>query len=425
MKIEPVLHQLFSLLFKQPTRLTDSRLVSTIMPGVFARLLESMRRLHYDGTKPAAQAVAILNPEDDDLINLADQISSMGEPELGFDKMIELLQHNYLRERLSETCRKHYDASYDNKADVNKIIASLRVDAFALGLNGASKSFTTKGGDMRGVKEMVNWRQANPGMLRGPSTGFARLDRTLNGLTPRYYVIGARPSVGKSALMGNMQQSLAEAGVPSAMFELEMTADEYRERLVSSVSGVSIGSYRSTLFTLDELKAMSAAQRKIEAWPFWINDDPDQTIDQIEAEIIRLVHEHKVQVVLLDYLQYIALPGKADRWEEVGDNSRRLKSIVKKLNIPLVVAAQLKRVETKFSAKEGKTTHRAPEIQDLRESGNIEQDADVVGLLDRDWIHDPTVGRLIIGKQRGGPTHEGIDLIYNRDITQFKEAPKM
>jgi replicative DNA helicase len=422
MKIEPILHQLFALLFQQPARLTDGRLVIHLMPGVFARLLEGMRALHYDGTKPSAQSLATMYPDDEEMITLAGQIGLMGEPELPMDKMIELLVVHYQREKLSAMCRKYYDASYDDKQNIDKLIASMRVDTFSIGTNLNLKSSTVKGGEMAGVKDMISWRQANPGMLRGPSTGFAKLDRCLNGLTPRYYVIGARPSVGKSAIIGNMQRSLCEDGVPSAVFELEMTGDEYRERLVSEVSGVSIGSYRQTLFTIDELKRMSAAQRKIASWPFWINDDPEQTMDQIEAEIIRLVVECGIRVVFLDYLQYITLPGKGDRWEEIGDNSRRFKSIVKKLQIPVVVAAQLKRVETKYSSKEGKTSHRAPELQDLRESGNIEQDADVVGLLDRDWIHDPANAQLIIGKQRGGPTHPGIKMIYNRDITQFKEA---
>lgn len=174
---------------------------------------------------------------------------------------------------------------------------------------------------------------------------------------------------------------------------------------------------------MDELNRISKAQRVMKQWNWYINDDPDSTIDDIEAQSMCLHKEEPIDMIGIDYIQLIRHPHRMKRFEQVSEISNRLARLKRRLKTTAVVAlSQLRRVEGRFVKELDRTMTPKPELQDLRESGDLEQDADVVGLLHRDPRHEPTKAELIIGKQRGGPTGEPIKLEFQTEITRFIEA---
>jgi replicative DNA helicase len=242
-------------------------------------------------------------------------------------------------------------------------------------------------------------------LITGVATGFTRLDELTSGLQPSDLIIVAgRPSMGKTALALNIAQHAAvEAQVPAAIFSLEMAKEQLALRMLCSEAKVDAHRLRGGFLGESDWPKLTRAAGNLSEAPIFIDDTPALTALEMRAKSRRLKLEHNLGLIIVDYLQLMR--GRADsdtREQEISDISRSLKSLAKELSVPVVALSQLnRRVEERGD--------RRPQLADLRESGAIEQDADVIIFLYRDEVYnksDDNKGKaeVIIGKQRNGPT---------------------
>ncbi len=261
--------------------------------------------------------------------------------------------------------------------------------------------------------------------VTGLATGFLDLDQKTCGLqNGEMIIIAGRPSMGKTALALNIAENLGvEEKTPVAIFSLEMGQQQLAERFLCSVSGVESQLVRKGMLTTDHYTKLVNACGVLSAAPIYIDDSSTLTPLELRAKSRRLKSQHNIRCVIIDYLQLMHLGGRVEsRQQEITTISRYLKALARELNIPVVVLSQLNR------SPEGRTDH-LPRMSDLRESGSIEQDADVVMLLHReDYYHrgetdyspDHTAN-LIIAKQRNGPTGT-VNLTFLDKYTRFMSA---
>jgi len=266
--------------------------------------------------------------------------------------------------------------------------------------------------------------------LTGLDTGFHELNDMLSGLQKsELVIIAGRPSMGKTAIALNLIQQISFNGKqPSAIFSLEMSKQQLTERLLSSTSGVDAQRMKRNMLTADEFRRLQEAISIGADAPFYIDDSPGMTIMQLRAKARRLASRKDIKGVFVDYMQLMSCPGAENRQQEVSQISRQLKALAKELAIPVIALAQLNR------NSEGRRDNR-PLLSDLRESGSIEQDADVVMLLHREeyyhkdeaWRNENPqklgVAEIIIAKQRNGPTGT-IELVWRPEVGRFEnKAP--
>ena len=269
--------------------------------------------------------------------------------------------------------------------------------------------------------------EANDGkMITGIASGYPMLDEITSGLQKgEMIVIAARPSMGKTALALNMAENIVMRDVPVALFSLEMSRQQLVQRLLSSRSAVSGHSIRRNMLSDSDMEAIIQATNDLMGKPLFIDDTPSLTITQLRAKARRLKQSEDIGVILIDYLQLMTSGKRAEsRQQEVSDISRGVKALARELEIPVICLSQLNR------AAEQREGHR-PRMSDLRESGSIEQDADVVAMLHREaYYHhnDPSwveaneekvsLAELIIAKQRNGPTAT-VKLNWDNRCTRF------
>lgn len=241
--------------------------------------------------------------------------------------------------------------------------------------------------------------------LIGLSTGLHAVDDITGGLQKRrMYVFAGRPGQGKSALGINIAEYLAVSNhIPVGIFSLEMDRHEIAERMYCGRAEVDSGRIRRNVIGDAELSRIQEAADEIGAAPIYVNDTPGMTIMQIRAEARRLVAQKRVRLLVIDYLQLVRCPGAESRQNEVAEVSRTVKEIAKELDVPVICLAQLNR---EVERRQG----RRPQLSDLRESGQIEQDADCIA-----FIHRPGYYRLLDDRQAAEdnpshqPDHEAVD----------------
>ena len=246
---------------------------------------------------------------------------------------------------------------------------------------------------------------ASGGVMQGVPTGFQDLDRLLNGLHPgQMIVVAARPGLGKSTLGLDFARSCSvKHGLTSAVFSLEMSKSEIVMRLLSAEARIRLADMRAGRMSDDDWTRMARRMSEISEAPLYIDDSPNLTLMEIRAKARRLKQRHDLKLVVLDYLQLMTSGRKIEsRQQEVSEFSRQIKLLAKELEVPVVAISQLNR------GPEQRTDKR-PMLSDLRESGSIEQDADMVILLHRPDAFerdDPRAGEadLILAKHRNGPT---------------------
>ena len=274
------------------------------------------------------------------------------------------------------------------------------------------------------VIENMEYRIKHPGQVKGIPTGYQKLDRVLDGLQDTaMIVIGARPAVGKTSFMTNILLNIANSGTPVGMFSLEMSKVQILERIMFGQSGIDpMALRRGQKLTTYQQGAFTGAVRRIKGISFFVDDRPALRIDQIQATARRMVADHGVRCIGVDYLQ-LANPSSrgVSREREVSEISAGLKALAKELNIPVIVLAQLNREVEKRAGKDA----GVPRVSDLRDSGSIEQDADQIMLLYRpsasDRDADPKEAKVIIGKNRHGSTGY-IDLKWDAAATTYREV---
>jgi replicative DNA helicase len=327
-----------------------------------------------------------------------------------------------LRRDCAGASRRSYDEALDLDRDIAGTIARAEgsMVIVSTSLAGGGGSGVRRGGDFKAVRENFDWRVANPGRIRGMSMGFPDLEQMLDGFhRKKSYLVGARPAVGKSALGKDFTEHFLTSGRRVLTFTLEMGADEYRERLVSSVSEVPISSLRSMPYTQLEIDAVHAALGRLAFADWHIDDTPGLTVDDLRRKVRAVNRDAQIDLVVIDYIQLMRgseSRSQKDRRLEVGEISAAIKQLAKDMDVPIVSLAQLKRPSTEVYDRDTRQySYPSPKLSDLKESGDLEQDADVVILIDREA--EP---KLIVAKNRGGPTGD-IPVYWIPELTKFKE----
>ncbi len=242
-------------------------------------------------------------------------------------------------------------------------------------------------------------------LVTGISTGFIELDRLTSGLQPSdFIIIAARPSMGKTSLALDIAQHAAiDLGIPIGFFSLEMSKEQLTLRMLCARSRVEMHRLRSGYLIDSDWPKLTRAAGILTEAPFIIDDSPSLSVLELRAKARRLKSEMNLGLLVVDYLQLMKGSSKADtREQEISEISRSLKSLSKELNIPVIALSQLSR---KVEQRHG----NRPQLADLRESGAIEQDADLIMFIYRDEVYNPDtsekgIAEIIIGKQRNGPT---------------------
>ncbi|WP_335342257.1 replicative DNA helicase [Sedimenticola hydrogenitrophicus] len=257
--------------------------------------------------------------------------------------------------------------------------------------------------------------------ITGLSTGFADLDKMTSGLQPADLVIVAgRPSMGKTTFAMNVAENVALlSGKPVAVFSMEMPGESLAMRMMSSLGRINQTRVRTGKLEDDEWPRLTSAVSMLAETKFYIDDTPALSPLEVRARARRLMREHgELGLIMLDYLQLMQVPGMSDnRTNEISTISRSLKALAKELNVPVIALSQLNR------SLEQRTNKR-PIMSDLRESGAIEQDADLVVFIYRDEVYhedspDKGIAEIIIGKQRNGPIGS-VRLTFLGEYTKFE-----
>jgi replicative DNA helicase len=259
----------------------------------------------------------------------------------------------------------------------------------------------------------------NKGKIRGLSVGFSDFDWMTHGLKGgQMVVLAARPGVGKTSLAMNMAESVAvDQKFPTGVFSLEMTGKELIYRMACSRSRIDSKRAQEGDLLNGDLTRLTSTLGQIKKSPLFISEKGGLTISQLSARARRMHQRHKLKLLVIDYLQLMQSRIKGNRNEQITEISNGVKALAKDLRIPIIVLSQLSR--------EVEKGEREPRLSDLRDSGSIEQDADIVILLSPKPKKDPEATMIeveaIIPKHRGGPTGS-VDLIFNPSLTRFEQS---
>ncbi len=273
--------------------------------------------------------------------------------------------------------------------------------------------------------EKIDQLYQNKSHVTGIPTGFIEFDTKTAGLQPSDLIIVAgRPSMGKSALaLGMAEHAGVIAKIPTAVFSLEMSKEQLVQRMLCSHAKVDAHKVRTGYLSASDWPKLTAAAGKLSEAPIFIDDTAAISVMELRAKARRLKAHHDIKLIILDYLQLMRGSGYTEsRQQEISDISRSLKALARELSVPIIGISQLSR------AVESRTDHR-PQLSDLRESGAIEQDADVVVLIMREEYYNPTpdnqgVAEIIIAKQRNGPVGT-VKLAFLKEYTRFENLARV
>lgn len=321
-------------------------------------------------------------------------------------------------EGIANTC-------YRADSGIDQILESAEKDMFDILQNNSPSDYTPI--NEIAVEQLRRIAQAakNKGGITGVPTGFYALDYMTAGLQPSDFVlVAARPSMGKTAFVLNIAQHVAVSQkMPVLIFSLEMSQGQLFNRLLSLESKVNSQNIRTGRLTEDEWNRIGEGADTVGSSPIYIDDTPGITVGELRSKCRRHKLEHNIKLVIIDYLQLMTSKGRTEgRQQEVSEISRSLKALARELDVPVVALSQLSR------AVEQRPNHR-PMLSDLRESGSIEQDADVVMFIYREDYYHPeneekrNIAEIIIAKQRNGPIGTA-ELAWNPDFTRFLNIDK-
>ncbi|CCZ18371.1 replicative DNA helicase [Clostridium sp. CAG:780] len=389
---------------------------------------------------------AILNiynkAEPIDIITLKAELSSMGKldavggleyivelPEkvpttANVDRYIKIVEEKSLLRNLIRAANEILSSGYAQEDDVENIVDHAEKKIFDVMQKKSQKGYTTIKDvlveSFTKLEELYNQKEH----ITGVPTGFAELDKKTAGLHgSELILIAARPAMGKSAFALNIGSYAAtRANVPVAIFSLEMSKEQVGNRILCSEALVDSNNVRTGELNDEELGKLAETSGELSQAPIYIDDTPGISVMEIRAKCRKLKLEKNIGLVIIDYLQLIQGSGKtSSREQEIAEISRSLKILAKEIEVPVIALSQLSR------AVEARPDHR-PMLSDLRESGSIEQDADIVMFLYRDDYYNEdsekkNIAEVIIAKQRAGSTGT-VDLAWLGKYTKFANLEK-
>ena len=311
--------------------------------------------------------------------------------------------------------------AYDTEKNLDEFIDETEQRILSISDEKTEKSFTHIGDIAQDALQLVERLYDKKKSVTGVSSGFSKLDDITAGFQKAsLFILAARPGVGKTALALTFAQNVAlREELAVGIFSLEMSKEEVFMRMLSSEARVSNSKLKTGKFPESDFpKIVEAASRLTDA-PIYIDDTGGLTITELKAKARRLAREKKLGLIIVDYLQLMRSPTyKYSREQEIADISRSLKGLAKELNIPIIALSQLNR------SVEGRDEKR-PRIADLRESGAIEQDADIIAFIYRDEMYNPDtkdkgIAEIILGKHRAGPTGT-VRVAFSGEYTRFDQ----
>ena len=339
----------------------------------------------------------------------------------------EIVKEHAIMRRLIEAGTKIAQLGYANETEVDTLVDQAQAEIYAVTDGNAKEDYVSFS---EALEETINEIDANsnrPDGVYGVPTDFIEFDELTGGLHGgQMIVIAARPGVGKSTLALDIARSAAiHHQMTTVFFSLEMSRTELAMRILSAEGKISMGRLKKGDLDTEGWTNLATLQGRIDSAPLFIDDSPNMTRMEIRAKCRRLKQRNDLKLVVLDYLQLMSSGKKVEsRQQEVSEFSRSLKLLAKELDVPVIALSQLNR------GSEQRTDKR-PMVSDLRESGSIEQDADMVILLHREDMYNPDSERvgeadMIIAKHRGGPTRT-IPLAFSGKYSRFNnmanEAP--
>lgn len=334
-----------------------------------------------------------------------------------------ILEKSLLRRLIAASSRIHAGC-FEKQSNVRLVLDEAESAIFAISNSRSQCAYRAVNEFVTRSIEKVEQLSKSNDPITGVPTGFEKFDSLTAGLQPaNLIIIAARPSMGKTALAMNIAQHAAiKSRIPVGVFSLEMSGNELAMRMLCSVGHIDLRKVRTGQLNSDtEWKKLIKAAGELENAPIYIDETPAISILELRAKARRMKMEHDIGLVIVDYLQLMKGPQHVqNREQEVSEISRSLKALAKEIDIPVVALSQLNR------AMETRKTNRRPQLSDLRDSGAIEQDADVVCFIHREEIENPGphisdrgISELIIGKQRNGPTGS-IRLTFLKEFTTFE-----
>jgi len=332
----------------------------------------------------------------------------------------------FLRDLIQASSQINEDVFQPDK-DVEDIIDNIEQRILAISQKSAPQNFMLLRDELKTAYERIEKLHQGKGMLRGVPTGFPDLDNMLSGLqNSDLIILGARPSLGKTTLALDIARHAALVGkIPVGIFSLEMSREQVIDRLIAAESQVPLWKLRTGRISDDtEFQMIQASLERLSHAKLFIDDTPSPNILQMRSMARRLQIEHGLGLLIVDYLQLIAPRTNSDNMvHQITEISRGLKSLSRELNVPVLALSQLSRAVDQRD-------HKIPRLSDLRESGSIEQDADVVLFIYREGHgkHDATdeekdSAEIIIAKHRNGPTGS-IKLKFDHERVVFKTIEK-
>jgi replicative DNA helicase len=346
---------------------------------------------------------------------------------------LDIVQEKYLLRKMIHTCTDVVGRVYDYEGDVDALMDEVERDILKIS-ESRSKSETPLIKELvnRAVDKVEQFFLREKGTCSGLKTGFADLDQMTDGLHgSEMIVIAARPSMGKTSLAMNIAERVVyEDKLPVAVFSLEMDAEALALRMICSIARVNLRTIREGFMSEFDFPKLTSAASRLAKSPLFIDDTAGLSILQLRARARRLHQLHGIKLFVVDYLQLLhSTSNRRDenRQQEIADISSGLKALAKELKVPVLVLSQLNRELERDKS-------RKPRLSDLRESGAIEQDADLVGLLykpnrdeDEDSKEDQDAGEavnLLIAKQRNGPTGD-VHLTFLKPYARFESAARV
>ncbi|MBR5389631.1 replicative DNA helicase [Candidatus Saccharibacteria bacterium] len=342
----------------------------------------------------------------------------------------DIIASTAVRRRLIKAGSSISESGYEEGKDIKEILGDAERELYAVSNQVTKTEYASLGSLLVDAYDRMEELQRNKGSLRGLKTGFRDLDKITAGLQKGdLIIIGARPAMGKTTFAQNLAYNAATINNRGVLFfSMEMANAEIVDRIISDVSGIDNWKIRTGNVTEDDYNTITDAFEEMDTVPLYIDDSSSMTILELRNKARRAAHEHDIGLIIVDYLQLLSgsdvYRKTGQRVQEVSEISRGLKQIARELEIPVVALAQLSRNVT------GREDPR-PVLSDLRESGSIEQDADLVMFLHRpDYYHindddyeETNITELIIGKHRHGQVGK-VELYFHKELLRFVSLDK-
>ena len=343
---------------------------------------------------------------------------------------LNIVREKYILRRIISACTVGAGRAYDEQDQVDPLLDEIEQSIFEIGEAKFKAQLQTMKDQVMAAIEAIENLYERKGGITGISTGFVEFDRMTSGLhASEMIVIAARPSMGKTALAMNIVEHVAiNQGLAVGVFSLEMSSQQLVQRLLCSRARVNLQKVRDGFLAERDFPSLTAAASKLAEAKIFIDDSAGLSILELRAKARRLKAQQDIQLIVVDYLQLLRSTTRRaqdNRQLEISEISAGLKGLAKELKIPVIVVAQLNRQPEQRSGGQ-------PRLSDLRESGSIEQDADLVGLLVRPEVYEEDEearaekageAELIIAKQRNGPIGE-IPLTFLKEFTRFEDRAR-